>query len=59
MDKHELDKRIKKLEEILSELGGIHDDTVDLKSRLDDAIYDLENLRSDLEAFGDEISEDK
>ena len=58
MDKHELDKRIRKLEEILSELGGIHDDTMDLKSRLDDAIYDLENLRSDLEAFGDGLDKE-
>lgn len=58
MDKHELDKRIRKLEEILSELGGIHDDTMGLKSRLDDAIYDLENLRSDLEAFGDELDKE-
>lgn len=58
MDKYELDKKIKKLEEILSELGGIHDDMDSLSSRLDDAIYDLENLRSDLEAFGDELDEE-
>ena len=58
MDKHELDKKIRKLEEIRLELEGIHDDTMDLKSRLDDAIYDLENLRSDLEEFGDGLDKE-
>lgn len=58
MDKYELDKKIKKLEEILSALGGIHDDIDNLSSRLDDAIYDLEDMRSDLEAFGDELDKE-
>lgn len=58
MDKYEFDKKIKKLEEILSKLGGIHDDMNFLRSRLDGAICELEDMRSDLEAFGDEISEE-
>ena len=55
MDKYDLDKKIVKLEEILSELGSIREDMDLLSSRLYDAIYDLENMRSDLEAFNDEF----
>lgn len=59
MDKYDLDKKIVKLEEILSNLRGIYEDVNFLRSRLDDAIYELENMRSDLEAFDDEIDEEK
>ena len=58
MNKYDLDKKIVKLEEILSELGGIREDMDILSSRLYDAIYELENMRSDLEAFDDEIDEE-
>lgn len=59
MNKYDFDKKIVKLEEILSELGGIREDMDLLSSRLYDAIYDLENMRSDLEAFNDELEEEK
>lgn len=59
MNKYDFDKKILKLEEILSELGGIREDMDILSSRLYDAIYDLENMRSDLEAFNDELEEEK
>lgn len=59
MDKYDLDKKIVKLEEILSELGGIREDMDLLSSRLYDAVYELENMKSDLEAFGDEFEEEK
>ena len=58
MDKYDFDKKIVKLEEILSELGGIHEDMNFLRSRLDDAIYELENMKSDLETFNDELDEE-
>lgn len=58
MNKYDFDKKIVKLEEILSELGGIREDIDILSSRLYDAIYDLENMKSDLEAFGDELEEE-
>ena len=58
MDKYDFDKKIVKLEEILSELGGIREDMDILSSRLYDAIYDLENMKSDLEAFNDELDEE-
>lgn len=58
MDKYEFGKTIRNLEETLSRLGGIYDNVKILVSCIGDAIYDLENMRSDLEAFGDEISED-
>lgn len=59
MNKYDFDKKIVKLEEILSELGGIREDMDILSSRLYDAIYDLENMKSDLEAFNDELDEEK
>ena len=58
MDKYDLDKKIVKLEEILSNLRGIYEDVNFLRSRLDDAIYELEHMKSDLEAFGDELEEE-
>lgn len=58
MNKYDFDKKIVKLEEILSELGGIREDMDILSSRLYDAIYDLENMKSDLEAFNDELDEE-
>ena len=51
MNKYDFDKKIVKLEEILSELGGIREDMDILSSRLYDAIYDLKNMKSDLEAM--------
>lgn len=59
MDKYDLDKKIVKLEEILSNLRGIYEDVNFLRSRLDDAIYELENMKSDLETFNDELDEEK
>lgn len=59
MDKYDLDKKIVKLEEILSELGGIREDMDLLSSRLYDAIYELERMKSDLETFNDELDEEK
>lgn len=56
MDKCELDKKLKKLVEILSAFGDIYEDMRLLRLRLADTIYELENMRSDLEAFGDEIN---
>lgn len=56
MDKYELDKKLEKLAEILSELGNVHEDMNVLSSRLGDAIYKLEVK---LEAFGDEIDKEK
>lgn len=58
MDKYDLDKKIVKIEEILSDLKGIREDMDILSSRLDDAIYELEHMKSDLEAFGDELDEE-
>ena len=64
MDKYDFDKKIVKLEETISKLGCIREDMSFLsfikflRSRLDDAICDLEDIRSDLEAFGDEINEE-
>ena len=58
MDKNALDKKIVKLEEILSDLGGIREDMDILSSRLYDAIYELEVMRSDLETFSDELDEE-
>lgn len=58
MNKYDLDKKIVKLEEILSELGGIREDMDLLSSRLYDAIYELEHMRSDLETFSDELDEE-
>ena len=58
MDKYDLDKKIIKLEEILSELGGIREDMNILSSRLYDAIYELERMKSDLETFNDELDEE-
>ena len=59
MDKNDLDKIIVKLNEILSDLRGIREDMDLLSSRLYDAVYELENMKSDLEAFGDEFGEEK
>lgn len=58
MDKYDLDKKIVKLEEILSNLRSIYEDVNMLRSRLDDAIYELEHMKSDLEAFSDELDEE-
>lgn len=58
MDKYDFDKKIVKLEEILSELGGIREDMDLLSLRLYDAVYELENMKSDLEAFGDEFDKE-
>lgn len=59
MDKYDLDKKIVKLEEILSDIRGIYEEVNFLRSRLDEAIYELEKMRSDLEMFGDELDEEK
>ena len=53
MDQYDLDKKVVKLEEILSELGGIYEDMSLLRSRFEDVICELEDMMSDLEAFGD------
>ena len=58
MDKYDLDKKIVKLNEILSDLKGIREDMDILSSRLYDAIYELETMRSDLETFSDELDEE-
>ncbi len=58
MDKYDFDKKIVKLEEILSELGGIREDMDILSSRFYDAIYELEHMKSDLETFSDELDEE-
>lgn len=58
MDKYDLDKKIVKLEEILSNLRGIYEDVNFLRSRLDDAICELETMGSDLETFSDELDEE-
>ena len=58
MDKYDLDKKIVKLNEILSDLKGIREDMDILSSRLYDAIYELEHMKSDLEAFNDELDEE-
>ena len=58
MDKNDLDKKIIKLNEILSDLRGIREDMDILSSRLYDAIYELEVMRSDLETFSDELEEE-
>ena len=58
MNKYDLDKELVKLEEILSDLRGIREDMDILSSRLYDAIYELENMRSDLETFNDELDEE-
>ena len=55
MDKYDLNKKMVKLGEILSELRGIREDMDILSSRLYDAIYELERMRSDLETFIDEL----
>lgn len=59
MNKYDFDKKIVKLNEILSDLRGIREDMDILSSRLYDAIYELENMRSDLETFNDELDEEK
>ena len=58
MNKYDLDKELVKLEEILSDLRGIREDMDILSSRFYDAIYELENMRSDLETFNDELDEE-
>lgn len=58
MDKYDLNKKIVKLGEILSELGGIREDMDILSSRLYDAVYELERMGSDLETFSDELDEE-
>ena len=58
MNKYDFDKKIVKLEEILSELGGIREDIDILSSRLYDAIYELKDMKSDLETFSDELDEE-
>ncbi len=58
MDKYDLDKELVKLEEILSDLRGIREDMDILSSRLYDAIYELEHMKSDLETFSDELDEE-
>ena len=58
MDKYDLNKKIVKLEEILSELRDIRTDMDILSSRFYDAIYELEHMKSDLETFGDELDEE-
>lgn len=59
MNKYDLDKKLVKLEEILSDLRGIREDMDILSSRLYDAIYELEHMKSDLETFNDELEEEK
>lgn len=59
MDKYDFDKKLKKLAEILSAFGDIYEDMRLLRLRLADTIYELENMRSDLEAFSDELDKDK
>lgn len=56
MDKYDFDKKLVKLDEILSELVRY---IKFLRSRFDDVICELEDMRSDLEAFGDELDEEK
>ena len=58
MDKYDFDKKIIKLGEILSDLKGIRKDMDILSSRLYDAIYELERMRSDLETFSDEFDKE-
>lgn len=58
MNKYDLDKKLVKLEEILSDLRGIREDMDILSSRLYDAIYELEHMKSDLETFNDELDEE-
>ena len=58
MNKYDLDKELVKLEEILSDLRGIREDMDILSSRLYDAIYELEHMKSDLETFNDELDEE-
>ena len=59
MDKYDFDKKLKKLAKILSELGDIHCEMDSLKSRLCGDIYNLEDMRSDLEAFSDEVKKEQ
>ena len=58
MDKYDLNKKMVKLGEILSDLRGIREDMDILSSRLYDAIYELERMRSDLETFSDEFDKE-
>ena len=58
MDKYDLDKKIVKLEEILSELADIRREMDIQSSHLYDAINELENMKSDLETFSDELDEE-
>ena len=58
MDKYDLNKKIVKLGEILSDLRGIREDMDILSSHLYDAIYELERMRSDLETFSDEFDKE-
>ena len=58
MNKYDFDKKIVKLGEILSDLRGIREDMDILSSRLYDAIYELERMRSDLETFSDEFDKE-
>ena len=58
MDKYDFDNKILKLEGILSDLRSIREDMDILSSRLYDATYELEHMKSDLEAFNDELDEE-
>ena len=58
MDKYDFNKKIVKIEEILSDLRSIREDMDILSSRLYDATYELEHMKSDLEAFNDELDEE-
>ena len=58
MNNYDFDKKIVKLNVILSDLRGIREDMDILSSRLYDAIYELEHMKSDLETFSDELDEE-
>lgn len=58
MNKYDNDKKLDTLVKLFAELGGIQYEMNSIKSRLDEAIYGVETVRSDLESFIDEISKE-
>lgn len=58
MNKSETDKKLDPLAKLFAELGGIQYEMNFIKSRLEEAIYEVDTMKADLESFIDEISKE-
>lgn len=59
MNKSDIDKKLDTLAKLFAELGGVQYEMNSIKSRLNEAIYEVETVRADLESFIDKISKEK